>query len=173
LLKLSFISSRKKTMYKRSKKDSYRKRIEEMIVGGSQKRSRESSSNNSNVANIGDDTASTIDCSYDSHDNVGDINNSSSGDINNGSSGDTNIRIQRWNPISTRIEGIHNYLEANKINLITKIIVTCIIGQLTNLEKKIDNITQDIVEMKEELKELKKLKEAQQPDQSFLMVSIF
>jgi hypothetical protein len=44
---------------------------------------------------------------------------------------------------------------------------------LTNLEKKIDNITQVIGEMREELKELKKLKEAQQPDQSFPMVSIF
>jgi len=44
---------------------------------------------------------------------------------------------------------------------------------LTNLEKKIDNITQVIGEIREELKELKKLKEAQQPDQSFPMVSIF
>jgi len=44
---------------------------------------------------------------------------------------------------------------------------------LTNLEKKIDNITQVIGEMREELKELKKLKEAQQPDQLFPMVSIF
>jgi hypothetical protein len=44
---------------------------------------------------------------------------------------------------------------------------------LTNLEKKIDNITQVIGEMREELKELKKLKEAQQPDQSFPTVSIF
>jgi len=44
---------------------------------------------------------------------------------------------------------------------------------LTNLEKKIHNITQVIGEMREELKELKKLKEAQQPDQPFPMVSIF
>jgi hypothetical protein len=44
---------------------------------------------------------------------------------------------------------------------------------LTNLEKKIDNITQVIGEIREELKELKKLKEARQPDQSFPMVSIF
>jgi hypothetical protein len=44
---------------------------------------------------------------------------------------------------------------------------------LTNLEKKIDNITEVIGEMREELKELKKLKEAQQPDRSFPMVSIF
>ena len=42
-----------------------------------------------------------------------------------------------------------------------------------NLEKKIDNLAQVIGEMREEIKELKKLKEAQQPDQSFLMVSIF
>jgi adenine-specific DNA methylase len=44
---------------------------------------------------------------------------------------------------------------------------------LTNLENKIDNITQIIGEMREELKELKKSREAQQSDQSFLMVSIF
>lgn len=42
---------------------------------------------------------------------------------------------------------------------------------MTNLEKKIDNIAQEIGEIKEELKELKKLKEAQQPNQSFIMVS--
>jgi len=42
-----------------------------------------------------------------------------------------------------------------------------------NLETKIDNILKDIGEIKEELRELKKLKEAQQPDQSFLTVSIF
>jgi adenine-specific DNA methylase len=44
---------------------------------------------------------------------------------------------------------------------------------LTNLENKIDNITQIIRKMREELKELKKSREAQQSDQSFLMVSIF
>jgi hypothetical protein len=47
---------------------------------------------------------------------------------------------------------------------------------LTNLEKKIDNLTQIVGEMREELKELKKAKEskeAQQFNQSFLMVSIF
>jgi hypothetical protein len=44
---------------------------------------------------------------------------------------------------------------------------------LTNLEKKIDILTQVIGKIKEELKELKKLKEAQQPDQSFPIVSIF
>jgi flagellar biosynthesis chaperone FliJ len=44
---------------------------------------------------------------------------------------------------------------------------------LTNLEKKIDNLAQVIGEMREELKELRKLKEDQQTDQSFLMVSIF
>jgi adenine-specific DNA methylase len=44
---------------------------------------------------------------------------------------------------------------------------------LTNLENKIDNIMQIIGKMREELKELKKSREAQQSDQSFLMVSIF
>ena len=47
------------------------------------------------------------------------------------------------------------------------------IDQLTNLEKEINNIAQVINEIREELKDLKRSKETQQPNQSFLMVSIF
>src|SRR3989475_677931 len=172
-------------MYKRSKKDDYRKRIEEMI-GGSQKCSRESSANNNNIdnyntnisndttsvmdcsindsndvyiargdnviavintaihnrggvinnidnynTNISNDTTSVMDCSInDSNDVVAssDINDSSSG-INDNAKNDelnmNNIRVQRWNPVSTRVKGIRKYLEANKINLnnlITKLL---------------------------------------------------
>jgi hypothetical protein len=101
-------------MYKRSKKDDYRKKIEEMI-GRSQKRSRKSSdisskSDNNNI-NISD-TTSVI--------NINDSNDDASSDINDSSSGindnaNNKIRIQRWNPVSTRVEGIRKYLEANKI----------------------------------------------------------
>jgi hypothetical protein len=124
-------------MYKRSKKDDYRKRIEEMI-GGSQKRSRESSANNNNIdnynTNISNDTTSIIDCSInDSNDDVvnivsSDINDSSSGINDNAKNDELNInkiRVQRWNPVSTKVEGIRKYLEANKINLnnlITKLL---------------------------------------------------
>ena len=124
-------------MYKCSKKDNYRKRIEEMI-GGSQKRSRESSANNNNIdnynTNISNDTTSIIDCSInDSNDDVvnivsSDINDSSSGINDNAKNDELNInkiRVQRWNPVSTRVEGIRKYLEANKINLnnlITKLL---------------------------------------------------
>lgn len=124
-------------MYKRSKKDDYRKRIEEMI-GGSQKRSRESSANNNNIdnynTNISNDTTSIIDCSInDSNDDIvnivsSDINDSSSGINDNAKNDELNInkiRVQRWNPVSTRVEGIRKYLEANKINLnnlITKLL---------------------------------------------------
>lgn len=119
-------------MYKRSKKDDYRKRIEEMI-GGSQKRSRESSANNNNIdnynTNISNDTTSIIDCSI--NDSNDDVVNIVSSDINDSSSGINDelninkIRVQRWNPVSTRVEGIRKYLEANKINLnnlITKLL---------------------------------------------------
>ena len=114
-------------MYKRSKKDDYRKRIEEMI-GGSQKRSRESSANNNNIdnynTNISNDTTSIIDCSI--NDSNDDVVNIVSSDINENDELNINkIRVQRWNPVSTRVEGIRKYLEANKINLnnlITKLL---------------------------------------------------
>ena len=124
-------------MYKRSKKDDYCKRIEEMI-GGSQKRSRGSSANSSNIdnynTNISNDSTSVIDCSI--NDSNDDVDNITSSDINDSSSGindnakndkfDINkIRVQRWNPVSTKVEGIRKYLEANKINLnnlITKLL---------------------------------------------------
>lgn len=80
-------------MYNRSKKDNYRKRIEE-VIGGRQKRSRGNSV-----------TAS---------------NDSSSGTNDNAKNDEPNInkiRVQRWNPVGTRVEGIRKYLGTNKIKL--------------------------------------------------------
>ena len=104
-------------MYKRSKKDDYRKRIEEMI-GGSQKRSRESSANNNNIdnynTNISNDTTSIIDCSI--NDSNDDVVNIVSSDINENDELNINkIRVQRWNPVSTRVEGICKYLKLIKL----------------------------------------------------------
>lgn len=105
-------------MYKRSKKDDYRKRIEEMI-GGSQKRSRESFASSSNSSNI--DTDFSNDFSNDTtsiiiNDSNDDAVNITSNDINdNSSSIDDSVRIRRWKPTNSRIEGIHKYLETNKI----------------------------------------------------------
>src|ERR1700733_2890738 len=108
------------------------------MIGGSQKYSRESSANNNNIdnynTNISNDTTSIIDFSInDSNDDVvnivsSDINDSSSGINDNAKNDELNInkiRVQRWNPVSTRVEGIRKYLEANKINLnnlITKLL---------------------------------------------------
>src|SRR6266498_685131 len=155
-------------MYKRGKKDDYRKRIEEIIGEAKNVRERalltatisiiitptlvmtppllwiaalmtamtlSSSANSNNIdnynTNISNDTTSVMDCSInDSNDVVAssDINDSSSG-INDNAKNDeldmNNIRVQRWNPVSTRVEGICKYLEANKINLnylITKLL---------------------------------------------------
>jgi hypothetical protein len=100
-------------MYKRSKKDEYRKRIEEMI-GGSQKRVRGSSNSNNITTNIRHDITSVIDNG--SNDDVinidpSDISNSSSG-INDNAKNDeldiNKIRVQKWNSVSTRVEGIRN-----------------------------------------------------------------
>jgi hypothetical protein len=89
-------------MYKRSKKEEYHKRIKEML-GGSQKRVRENSANSNNIdnhnTNISNDTTSS------------DINDSSSGINDNAKNDELNInqiRVQRWNPVSTRVEGIRN-----------------------------------------------------------------
>ena len=106
-------------MYKRSKKDDYRKKIEEMIRG--QKRSRE---NSNNIINI--DNYNTTDCNSDINDSNDDVTSIASSNINNSSKDiDDNIRndkfdinkirIQKWNPVGTRIEGIHKYLKANKL----------------------------------------------------------
>ena len=46
------------------------------------------------------------------------------------------------------------------------------IGRLAKLEKKIDNLTWVIIEMREEIKDLKEIKEVQQSHE-FLIVSIF
>jgi hypothetical protein len=98
-------------MYKRSKKDNYRKKIEEMIGGRSQKRKLSSNIDNYNT-NIFTDTNIIND--NDGDDVNTDINESSS-DININDKNDepsvNKIRIQRWNPNGNRIEGIRKYLE--------------------------------------------------------------
>lgn len=104
-------------MYKRSEKDNYRKRIEEMI-GGSQKRSRESFASSSSSGDFSNDTTSII-----INDSNDDAVNITSNDINDNSSSindnDANkIRIQRWKPTNTRIEGIRKYSETIKLNKI-------------------------------------------------------
>ena len=107
-------------MYSRSKKDDYRKRIEEMI--GGRKRLRGSSDNSSfdnDNTNISDDMTSVIDCcTNDSNDNItnilsGGITNDSSGIEDNGKNNKLENRIKRWNS-NYRVEGIRKYLEANK-----------------------------------------------------------
>ena len=106
-------------MYKRSKKDDYHKKIEEMIRG--QKCSRE---NSNNIINI--DNYNTTDCNSDINDSNDDITSIASSNINNSSKDiDDNIRndkfdinkicIQKWNPVGIRIKGIHKYLKANKV----------------------------------------------------------
>lgn len=100
-------------MYNRDKKDDYRKRIEEMI-GGKQKCSRGSSANSSN---------SNITASVSNNDVVNITSSSGIDDNSKNNEFDINrIRIQRWSPINTKVEGIYEYLEANKINLITKLL---------------------------------------------------
>jgi hypothetical protein len=74
-------------MYSRSKKDNYRQKIEELIEGR-QKRQRKCSSDDANE-NIDENMASS------------EINNSSS---------NSKIRIQRWIPGNSKVEGNHKYL---------------------------------------------------------------
>jgi len=107
-------------MYSRSKKDDYRKRIEEMIGGRKHLRgSSDNSSFDNDNTNISDNTTSVIDCrTNDSNDNItnilsGGINNDSSGIEDNGKNNELENHIKRWNP-NYRVEGIHKYLEANK-----------------------------------------------------------
>src|SRR5581483_1835944 len=157
---LTFISSRKKkftllhlfqivkknftTMYSRNKKDSYRKRIEELI--GGQKRSRKSSvssehSRKSSVNSINFDDNSNDDSSNNGTNNneasgssnINDLNTITSGSSNindftitsgsndfntitSGSSGNKN-QLKRWIPRDSKIEGIRKYSRANIINL--------------------------------------------------------
>ena len=111
-------------MYNREKKDKYRTRIEKLF---GRKRSRDSSDNSRNrsgsISNIegSGDTNNPDDGNISS--GSGNINNLDDSDINpKGSSGsntinpgsgnispgnrNTNIRISRWTPANTRIEGI-------------------------------------------------------------------
>ena len=101
-----------KKMYKRSKKDDYRKKIEEMI-GGSHK--RKSSNNIDNYdTNIVDYDTNIVDGTNiinDDDDDVANVDiNESSSDINSNDKNDkpniNKLHIQRWNPNSNRIKGI-------------------------------------------------------------------
>lgn len=108
-------------MYSRNKKDNYRKKIEELI-GGRPKRSRKdttSSSNfrtTSNDAGIDDDDDSNDNTNND-NDNTSDFNegiNIISNDFNeidnsSGSASTSKIRVQKWIPGSTKVEGIRKY----------------------------------------------------------------
>lgn len=82
-------------MYNRNVKDEYRKKIEELI-GGRQR------------SNSGGDVINIIDDDDDTNKDI----NMSSCDTNSNT-----IRITRWTPVATKIEGIRKYLEANKINI--------------------------------------------------------
>src|SRR5581483_7010695 len=144
---LTFISSRKKkftllhlfqivkknftTMYSRNKKDSYRKRIEELI--GGQKRSRKSSVSSEHSRKSSVNSINFDDNSNDDSSNNGTNNNEASGSSNindftitsgsndfntitSGSSGNKN-QLKRWIPRDSKIEGIRKYSRANIINL--------------------------------------------------------
>lgn len=108
-------------MYNRTKKDNYRKKIEELI-GGRRKRSRdETSSSKASADNDGVDGNSNdiiIDDSF-SDNSLSKINeevNFTPGDIS-GNSNANKIYVQKWSPGGTKVEGIRKYLGTNKINL--------------------------------------------------------
>lgn len=105
-------------MYNRTKKDNYRKKIEELI-GGKRKRSRnETSSSKANADNDDVDGNSNdfiIDDSF-SDNSISKINEEVPGDIS-GNSNANKIYVQKWTPVSTKVEGIRKYLGTNKINL--------------------------------------------------------
>ena len=127
-------------MYSHSKKDSYRKRIEELIEG--QKLSRKSSVSSTNFERSRKNSVSSINFDDNSNDdssnngtnnneasgssNINDLNTITSGSSNindfntitSGSSGNKNkIQFQRWIPRESKIEGIRKYSRVNKINL--------------------------------------------------------
>jgi hypothetical protein len=96
-------------MYNRGIKDNYRKQIEELISGKRSNSSRD-------VINI-DDSDNTN--NNDTNNNDTNDNDTNNNDTNMSNTGNTdNIRIVRWTPTSTIIEGIRKYLEANKISII-------------------------------------------------------
>lgn len=99
-----------KKMYKRSKKDNYRKRIEKMIGGGQKHKT------SSNIDNYDTNIITDTNIINDNDGDVANIDiNESSSDININDKNDepsvNKIRIQRWNPNGNRIEGIRKYLE--------------------------------------------------------------
>ena len=92
-------------MHKRDKKDSYRRRIEELIEGGhSGKRSKRSQRTSEKSDNNNDDIILV----------TGNIDNSSSNITNANISNVNTITAQRWVPDNA---GIHKYSGLNKINL--------------------------------------------------------
>lgn len=99
-------------MYNRSKKDNYRKKIEELI-GGRQKRSRKDTS--SSKTNADNDDITINDNSSMSNVNEDDVNMLSDDISENDNI--KNIHVQKWSPSSKNIEGIRKYLETNKIKI--------------------------------------------------------
>jgi hypothetical protein len=107
-------------MYNRNKKDNYRKKIEELIEGnkGRKKRSRKDSSSSKTSNNDADN-----DIIIGSNDSTNDDNTSiifkdidtTSRNINEIDSA-SKIRVQKWIPGSTKVEGIRKYLGTNKIS---------------------------------------------------------
>lgn len=105
-----------RAMYNRNEKDNYRQKIEELIEGSkgrknrSQKDSLSSKTSNNNADN------DIIDVFGGSNDNTNDDNTNTTSSNINKIDGTSNIRIQKWIPGSTKIEGIHKYLGTNKIS---------------------------------------------------------
>lgn len=102
-------------MYNREKKDKYRTRIEKLF---GRKRSRDNSDNSRNRPESICNTEGSGDTNNPDG-GSGNINNLDDSDIDSGSntinSGSGNIRISRWTPANTRIEGIRKYLEVYEI----------------------------------------------------------
>ena len=95
-------------MYNRDKKDSYRKKIEQLI-GGRKKRSRKDSSSNSNDAN------NNITISSNDNTNDDDTSNKNIDDDTNEIGSTSRIHIQKWIPGNRKIEGIRKYIGINKL----------------------------------------------------------
>lgn len=99
-------------MYSRSEKDSYRKKIEELI-GGKQKRLRKDTS--SSKTNTDNDVIINFDNSSNDifDDSISNINE----DVNM-TSGDTNkIHVHKWTSGGIKVKDIRKILGTNKINL--------------------------------------------------------
>jgi hypothetical protein len=96
-------------MYSRSKKDNFRKKIEDLIEGR-QKRQQKCSSNDA-------DSIININVSNENNDNVTSNKNNDNATSNANKditsseiSNNRKIHVQRWTPGSLKFEGIHKYL---------------------------------------------------------------